>query len=178
VNIVKCDECGFGYIDQLDSSSCPKCAANAPNDSTSERASDTSVSLHSSGAVPVAEAQADTRSARRSSQDTSGPELDVVLMRIDKRTADFGKRLAAIESATNRSKSTISHLAVAALTAAFIFPLAAIILGHSAQREIRESEGHKYGEGLAIAALILGYLGIAGLVFWIWAAVTATSQGY
>jgi hypothetical protein len=43
-----------------------------------------------------------------------------------------------------------------------VSPVAAVILGHIAMKQIRErSEG---GRGLAIAALILGYL---GLVVWI-----------
>lgn len=44
-----------------------------------------------------------------------------------------------------------------------IFPLfiVAIVLGHVALSEIRKSAGRLKGEGLAIAGLVLGYLGVA-----------------
>jgi hypothetical protein len=38
--------------------------------------------------------------------------------------------------------------------------LCAIICGHSALKNIRYSGGHVRGEGLAIAGLALGYLGL------------------
>jgi type IV pilus assembly protein PilA len=49
----------------------------------------------------------------------------------------------------------------------FIFPLAivAIIMGHLALSEIKRSAGRLIGEGRAIAGLVLGYLGIAGIPF-------------
>jgi len=64
-----------------------------------------------------------------------------------------------------------SGLAIASLvcgTCAFIFPLfpsiAAIILGHKARSQIRQSLGRLRGDGLALAGLILGYLWIGGVV--------------
>lgn len=48
-------------------------------------------------------------------------------------------------------------LAIASLILAFIFPVAAIILGHIALGQINESRGTQEGKGLAIAGLILGY---------------------
>lgn len=44
----------------------------------------------------------------------------------------------------------------------FLF-VAAIVLGHLALSEIRKSAGRLKGEGIAIAGLVLGYMGIAGI---------------
>jgi hypothetical protein len=48
-----------------------------------------------------------------------------------------------------------------------IFPLfiAAVILGHLALSDIKKSAGHLKGQGLAIAGLILGYLGVVAIPF-------------
>lgn len=48
-------------------------------------------------------------------------------------------------------------LAIASVILAFIFPIAAIILGHVALSQINQSHGAQEGRGLAIAGLILGY---------------------
>lgn len=40
--------------------------------------------------------------------------------------------------------------------------LVAVICGHLARSEIRKSEGQILGDGMALAGLILGYLGLAG----------------
>jgi type IV pilus assembly protein PilA len=47
----------------------------------------------------------------------------------------------------------------------FAFPLSilAIIFGHLSLSEIRKSAGRLKGEGMAIAGLVLGYLGVAGV---------------
>jgi type IV pilus assembly protein PilA len=47
----------------------------------------------------------------------------------------------------------------------FAFPLSilAIIFGHLSLSEIRKSAGRLKGEGMAIAGLVLGYLGVAGI---------------
>jgi type IV pilus assembly protein PilA len=49
----------------------------------------------------------------------------------------------------------------------FIFPAAiiAIVMGHMALYEIKRSSGRLIGEGRAIAGLVLGYMGIAGIPF-------------
>ena len=69
-----------------------------------------------------------------------------------------------------------STYAVVSLVCAFFFPILAVIFGHMAKREIRESNGYKTGEGMANAGLILGYLGIVGIVLWIFAIMSATSD--
>src|ERR1700722_436016 len=49
----------------------------------------------------------------------------------------------------------------------FVFPsaIAAIILGHLSLSEIRKSAGRLGGQGIAIAGLVLGYLGVAVIPF-------------
>lgn len=61
-----------------------------------------------------------------------------------------------------------STLAIVSLVSAilswFLFPiigaLVAVVTGHMARREIRDSLGAKSGDGLAIAGLIIGYLNL------------------
>jgi type IV pilus assembly protein PilA len=49
----------------------------------------------------------------------------------------------------------------------FFFPasIVAIVLGHLSLSEIRKSAGRLKGEGLSIAGLVLGYMGVAGVPF-------------
>jgi hypothetical protein len=54
-----------------------------------------------------------------------------------------------------------------------IGPIVAIITGHMAKREIRESAGRLTGDGLATAGLVLGYLQIALLACAICGAIVA-----
>jgi hypothetical protein len=60
-------------------------------------------------------------------------------------------------------------LAVASLTAGIVWmawlgSIAAVIFGHMALAQIKGSHGRQTGEGLAIAGLVLGYLGIGTLL--------------
>ncbi len=43
----------------------------------------------------------------------------------------------------------------------FVASVVAVICGHMARREIRDSGGHIEGDGLAIAGLVLGWVNIA-----------------
>jgi type IV pilus assembly protein PilA len=45
----------------------------------------------------------------------------------------------------------------------FPFSIVAVILGHLSLSEIRKSAGRLKGDGIAIAGLVLGYLGVAGV---------------
>jgi hypothetical protein len=72
--------------------------------------------------------------------------------------------------AVNRPPSSRTErtnpLAIAALVCGIVlfpFGIFAIILGHMASREIRRTGEH--GRSLATAGLILGYIGIAPLIF-------------
>lgn len=65
---------------------------------------------------------------------------------------------------------TTSGLAIVSLVCGilfFIFPsaVAAIIFGHLSQSDIRRSGGRKTGAGMALAGLILGYVGVAIIPF-------------
>ena len=61
-----------------------------------------------------------------------------------------------------------SGMAVASLVSGlflFFFPMSivAIVLGHLSLSQIRKSAGRLKGEGLAIAGLVLGYVGVAAI---------------
>jgi hypothetical protein len=43
----------------------------------------------------------------------------------------------------------------------------AVIFGFVARKQIRESGGRQGGGGMALAGIILGFVGIAGLILWI-----------
>jgi predicted PurR-regulated permease PerM len=43
----------------------------------------------------------------------------------------------------------------------------AVIFGFVARKQIRESGGRQAGSGMALAGVILGFVGIAGLILWI-----------
>ena len=64
--------------------------------------------------------------------------------------------------------ATTNGLAVASLVAAFLWigwlgSIAAVIMGHIALGQIKESGGREQGTGLAVAGLVLGYMGVATL---------------
>jgi hypothetical protein len=63
---------------------------------------------------------------------------------------------------TNRLAIASLICGIGQLVAAFPAGIAAIILGHMAHRQIRETG--EQGDGMAVAGLILGYIGTAGLV--------------
>jgi hypothetical protein len=56
-------------------------------------------------------------------------------------------------------------MAVLALTLAFVFAPAGIVLGIIAKRQIRR--GHEGGEGLATAGIVVGSIFTALIVLWI-----------
>ena len=55
----------------------------------------------------------------------------------------------------------------------FIFPsaIAAVVMGHISRAEIRRSGGRKTGEGMALAGLVLGYIGVSIIPILIIAAI-------
>jgi hypothetical protein len=55
--------------------------------------------------------------------------------------------------------------------------IAAVVLGHMARKQIRESGGTQQGEGMALAGLIIGYLFIALFVVYIVFVVVLASSG-
>jgi hypothetical protein len=61
-------------------------------------------------------------------------------------------------------------MAIGALIAGILFftwigAVLAVVLGHVARGQIRRAGGWQRGDGLAVAGLVLGYAGIAVLVF-------------
>lgn len=62
----------------------------------------------------------------------------------------------------------------------FVGSLAAVITGHLAQKEIRESQGRLGGNGMALAGLIMGYIQLALcllLVFLLMFLIFSSSSG-
>lgn len=69
-----------------------------------------------------------------------------------------------------------SGLAIGSLICGIMFlflpaSVAAIVMGHIARSDIRESRGRKTGAGMALAGLILGYVGVSTLPILIMAAI-------
>jgi len=61
------------------------------------------------------------------------------------------------------SGKAIASLACGVFLFAFPLSILAIIFGHLSLSEIRKSAGRLKGQGIAIAGLVLGYLGVAGI---------------
>lgn len=92
---------------------------------------------------------------------------------LDKLTADLPQRYIGTQLARPQPERPLQQRTSGLATAALVcglgqlvigFPagIAAIILGHKARRRIRQTG--EQGDGLAVAGLILGYLGVVGLV--------------
>jgi hypothetical protein len=65
-----------------------------------------------------------------------------------------------------------SGLAIASLVLGIVWlfwfgSIAAVVFGHIALGQIRRGRGAIEGRGLAVAGLVLGYIGVATLVGWI-----------
>jgi hypothetical protein len=63
-------------------------------------------------------------------------------------------------------------LAIISLVASLIWvcglgSIAAVIMGFMARGQIRQSGGRETGDGLALAGIIIGFVGVAGLVLWL-----------
>ena len=67
-----------------------------------------------------------------------------------------------VQPARNSTMAIVSL--IAGIAGLFVVPvvgsIVAVITGHMAKREIRESGGQLSGDGLATAGLILGYIGV------------------
>ena len=81
------------------------------------------------------------------------------------------QQYAAPQQPVSRPTNT---MAIIALIASIVVSLVGVILGHIALSQIKKSG--ESGRGLAIAALIIGYIGIAAWVIgiFIWIAVIAS----
>lgn len=58
----------------------------------------------------------------------------------------------------------IASLVLGILWVAWIGSILAVVFGHLALGQIKRSNGAEQGQGLAIAGLVLGYIGISTLV--------------
>jgi len=89
--------------------------------------------------------------------------------RVCGRTASAGTPvLPAVGTVMPAGTSETSGKAILSLICGLLFFIpflfiAAIVLGHLSLSEIRKSAGRLKGEGIAIAGLVLGYIGIAGI---------------
>ena len=45
--------------------------------------------------------------------------------------------------------------------------IAAVVMGFMGRKQIRESGGRETGDGLALAGIIIGFVGVVGLVLWV-----------
>jgi hypothetical protein len=76
-----------------------------------------------------------------------------------------GMRPGAVAAgATDTNGKAIASLVLGILWMFGLGSLLAVILGHMAKREIDRTGGRQGGRGLAIAGLILGWLGVAGII--------------
>ena len=62
---------------------------------------------------------------------------------------------------------SIASLVLGIVWVAGIGAILAVIFGFVARRQIRESGGRQAGSGMALAGIILGFVGIAGVILWI-----------
>lgn len=81
------------------------------------------------------------------------------------------------------SSAPTSGLAVAALVLAFFVPLVGLILGYSARKDIKNSVGAKSGDGLATAAIVLGWIftilgALFGILYVVYFASLASNYYY
>lgn len=81
-------------------------------------------------------------------------------------TSQRGRAHAAAVAAGTNGKA-IASLILGILWIGGIGSILAVILGHSAKKEIDRSDGREGGRGIAVAGLILGWLGIAGVILMI-----------
>lgn len=104
---------------------------------------------------------------------------------LEKLKSESSGALYSTPSASHRSTQLYSGpvetpgVAIAAIICAFVFPILGLILGYSARSDIRASRGRKAGEGLASAAIVIGWIEIIALLIWlIWYSVTLGNVAY
>ena len=85
-------------------------------------------------------------------------------------TAALGATAAVAGAPVPAVAPRTNSLAVASLLLGLLslfvpFAILAVILGHVARSRIRKSAGRQKGAGMALAGLILGYLGVGFILF-------------
>jgi hypothetical protein len=75
---------------------------------------------------------------------------------------------------------TTNGLSVASLVLGIVWvfgigSILAVIFGFIGRKQIKESAGRQSGDGMALAGIILGFVGVAGLILWIVLVVAVTT---
>ncbi|MEE3157100.1 hypothetical protein ASB58_04200 [Pseudomonas abyssi] len=82
-----------------------------------------------------------------------------------------------MQTTTATSSLAIVSLVAGILGLFFFGSIIAIICGHIARSQIKESKGAQSGDGMALSGLILGYIGVAIWALWlIFAGVIAAAS--
>lgn len=82
-----------------------------------------------------------------------------------------------VQTTTATSSLAIVSLVAGILGLFFFGSIIAIICGHIARSQIKESKGAQSGDGMALSGLILGYIGVAIWALWlIFAGVIAAAS--
>ncbi len=76
-------------------------------------------------------------------------------------------------AAINVNGFAIASMVLGIVWIYWIGSILAIVFGHIALRQIKESNGHRSGRGMAIAGLVLGYVGLAIIAIFIVVAVAS-----
>ena len=84
-----------------------------------------------------------------------------------------------VQSATPRTNG----MAIAAMVLGIVWiygigSILALVFGYSAKRQIDGSGGRESGRGMAVAGIVLGWVGVAGLIFLILAFTTFRTHVY
>ncbi|MAG67630.1 MAG: hypothetical protein CMK74_17500 [Pseudomonadales bacterium] len=82
-----------------------------------------------------------------------------------------------MQTTTATSSLAIVSLVAGILGLFFFGSIIAIICGHIARSQIKQSQGAQSGDGMALSGLILGYIGVAIWALWlIFAGVIAAAS--
>ena len=89
-----------------------------------------------------------------------------------------GGAVPAAVPATGRSTNgfAIASMVLGILWVYWIGSILALVFGYIARRQIRESMGRQGGDGMAIAGIVLGWIGVAILAIVILVAIVAASD--
>jgi Domain of unknown function (DUF4190) len=80
--------------------------------------------------------------------------------------------IKAVLTSPKTNAFAIASLTLGILWLGWFGSLGAVILGHIAKRQIASSEGREAGNGLAVAGLVLGYIGLGFLLIYVIAAAS------
>lgn len=92
-------------------------------------------------------------------------------------TPGYAQPYGAPYQAAPRTNGMAIASLVCSLVLCGIGSIVAIILGHIAKRQIRESGGTQQGDGLATAGLVIGYIGLAlGLLYLVFIVIAVATS--